>query len=139
MDRSERLTITEQDAGQSLVRQLAKFYRLKVAFWFKYADEERWHLNVTFETMTRDEFDRAFDRVRQILKGMGNVELDPFDMTFLEVQEPLVQWAIQLSDDNLTTSSHWRLPMHQGASVEGIFVYPKRDLIGNDLVAAELN
>ncbi len=139
MDRSERLTTAEQDAGQTLVRRLAAVYPLKSAFWFRYADEDRWHLNVTLESMTRNEFNDVFARVRQIINEIENALLDPYDMTFLEPDNLLVQRAMELSDDILITSSHWQLPMNQGASVEAVLVYPKRDLMSNKPIVSEAN
>jgi len=137
VDRSERLILEERDAGQTLVRELTKSYPLAAAFWFKYADEDRWHLNATFQSMTRDEFDHAFALVRQILAAKRDGPVDPFEMTFLDIQKPLVQRAIQLTDDVLVTSSHWQLPMHQGASIEGVVVYPKRDLTWKSPIASQ--
>ena len=136
MDRPERLNREDRDAGQELVRELTRSYPLAAAFWFKYADEDRWHLNATFHSMTRDEFDHAFARIRQILAERKDLELDPFEMTFLDVKKPLVQQAMQLTDDVLITTSHWQLPMNQGASIEAIVVYPQRDLTWKTPVAS---
>ena len=136
MDRSEQLTMHEQDSGQSFIGEMSQFYPISVAFWFKYWDEDRWHLNVTIPPTTRDEFDEVVGLVRQLAAKPKNRFVDPFQMTFLDLEQPLVRRAIELMDDDLITTSTSRLPTNQGASIDGVVIYPKRDMVPKSPVVA---
>ncbi len=128
MDRKKFLSVAEEDIGRRLLERLKQLYPIKVAFWLKHVDDEDWHLNVTFEPIDREDSVEAFDKVRQIAVDLGDIDLDPFSMDFLDKEYPLVQRAIELQDEVLVTRSHSQKVLYRGSPVEGIVVYPRRDL-----------
>jgi hypothetical protein len=112
-------------AGEWLIKEFAKRYPVKAAFWLKSDEDEDWYLYVASDKVNDTNLGAAYGDVSRIMSTSRNPWLNPFRVKVVGADDPLARAIIKF-----TKNHPGETPILVNAGtlddvwIEGAIVYP---------------
>jgi len=119
------LVIERIDAGMEFIDRFNERVPVRAAFWMKASEAGRWYLYVASDKIDESTKESFYPEISQVVREMGNPNLDQFQVRLLGSDDPLARAAIDIHQRFVA-----RVPTRVsgrdfgGLSVEEVYIYP---------------
>jgi hypothetical protein len=117
----------EKDAGAELIDRIGEAWPVKLAFWLKPAESDRWFLYIVAEGIDYSNIDQGYKEVLRRVKEMRNPSFDPFQVKLIQDDAPLARAVMEVHQryaqvklSPINYNGHYL----GGMSIEGAYLYP---------------
>ena len=119
--------VTEQiEAAARFLGEMGKYVPVRVAFWLKESDEDRWKLYVASDQIRQDNIDVAYGEVLRIAGRMRDPNFDPFQVKIVTPGDPYARSAMDVRDRYpAAIPTRLRRRPLGGVQVEEAYIYPR--------------